>query len=124
MLIMSIRTSIRISKTKWEVNYVFVAVYTTFPNLEEARHFSKKVIEERLGACANIISHVRSIYRWKETIEEKDEVIVWLKTRESLIENVKELLKSVHSYDTPAFAVYKIHTGSEEYLRWLREETA
>ncbi len=106
------------------MNVLFVAVYTTFPNLEDAKHFGIRVIEEHLAACVNIISDVRSIYRWKETIEEENEVIVWVKTRESLVETLEKLLKSVHSYETPAFAVYKIHTGSEEYLQWLRETTA
>ncbi len=102
---------------------MFVAIYTTFPTLEEAKQFGWTVIEKRLGACVNIISDVISFYRWKETIEEENEFIVWLKTRETLVENVEKLLKSVHSYETPAFVVYKIHTGSEEYLNWLSEET-
>ena len=102
---------------------MFVAIYTTFPTLKEASLFSRKAIEERLGACANIISGVKSIYRWNETIEEEEEVIVWLKTRESLVKSVEILLKSVHPYDTPAFVVYKIHTGSEEYLQWIKKET-
>ena len=124
MLIVSLRTSIWLSQTKSEtVNAMYTAIYTTFSTLEEATKFGRNVIEERLGACVNIIPDVISIYRWKENIEEEKEYIVWLKTRESLVERVEELLKLVHSYETPAFAVYKIHSGSEEYLRWLGEET-
>ncbi|MHA1976404.1 MAG: divalent-cation tolerance protein CutA [Candidatus Hodarchaeales archaeon] len=107
-----------------KMNVMYSAIYTTFPTLEQAKKFGRQVIEERLGACVNIISDVTSIYRWKESIEEEKEFIVWLKTRDSLVNRVEKLLKSIHSYEIPAFAVYKIHSGSEKYLQWLSEETA
>ncbi len=102
---------------------MFVAVYTTFASIEDAKAFGRKIVEERLGACVNILPNIISIYRWKENIEEEPEVVVWMKTREVLVQKVKTVLKSIHPYDLPAFAVYKIDTGSEEYLQWLSEET-
>ena len=102
---------------------VFVAIYTTFADIKNAKRFGKKIIEKRLGACVNIISNVLSIYRWEGSIEEELEILVWLKTRENLVPKVEAMLKDMHSYDTPAFVVYKIHTGSEEYLKWLADET-
>ncbi len=122
---MSIRASVWLSKTKTEdAMIMFVAIYTTFADIENAKLFGREVIEKRLGACVNIIPNVISIYRWNEEIEVEPEIIVWLKTREKLVTKVESLLKEIHSYETPAFAVYKIHTGSEEYLKWLGEETS
>ena len=103
---------------------MFVAIYTTFPNDQEARKLGKKLVEERLAACVNILPNITSIYRWNGKIEEDQEVIVWIKTKETLIEEVRKILKKVHSYDVPAFVVYKILTGSEEYLKWMEAETS
>lgn len=102
---------------------MFVAIYTTFPNLEKAKVFGRLLVVDRLAACVNIFPNITSIYRWNGKIEEDQEVIVWLKTRETLIEEVHEKLIKIHSYEVPAFVVYKILTGSEEYLQWIKTET-
>ena len=49
---------------------MFVAVYTTFASIDNAKTFGRRIVEERLGACVNIIPNIVSIYRWKEIIEE------------------------------------------------------
>ncbi len=46
-----------------------VSVYAVFANAEEAERIGRTVIEERLAACINIFSPVRSIYRWQGAIE-------------------------------------------------------
>ncbi len=80
-------------------------------------------MEKKLAACVNIIPEVTSIYRWKGKVVEESEIIMWIKTRKSLIEKIKKLLNEVHSYELPAFVVYNINSGSQEYLRWLNSET-
>ena len=41
-----------------------ISVYAVFANAEEAERIGRVVIEARLAACINILSPVRSIYRW------------------------------------------------------------
>ena len=102
---------------------MFVAIYTTFPDQEKAKEFGRLLVERRLSACVNIIPNITSIYRWNGKIEEDQEFIVWIKTQEVLIEQVRKKLMQVHPYEIPAFAVYKIQEGSEDYLRWIKTET-
>lgn len=40
-----------------------VSVYVIFANADEAERIGRAVVEERLAACINILSPVRSIYR-------------------------------------------------------------
>ena len=40
-----------------------VSVYAVFASGEEAERIGRTVVEERLAACINILSPVRSIYR-------------------------------------------------------------
>ena len=49
-------------------------IYITTENEEEAARIGKKLVEEKLIACVNIIRDVRSIYREGEKIsDESDE---------------------------------------------------
>ncbi|MHA1966857.1 MAG: divalent-cation tolerance protein CutA [Candidatus Hodarchaeales archaeon] len=92
---------------------MFVAVYTTFSDFEEAKMIARMLIERKFVACVNLIPNMLSVYSWKGKIEESNEIIMWCKTREEL----------VHSYDLPAFAVYPIKSGSEPYLKWIIDST-
>jgi periplasmic divalent cation tolerance protein len=102
---------------------MYVAIYTTFESLKEAKEFSHLLLEKKLAACVNLIKDVHSIYRWKGKIEEATEIIVWCKTQDFLIDKIHSLIQEFHSYDLPAFVVYPIHSGSENYLKWITEET-
>ncbi|UCG89735.1 MAG: divalent-cation tolerance protein CutA [Candidatus Heimdallarchaeota archaeon] len=102
---------------------MFVAIYTTFDSLKEAKAFGHLLIEKKLAACVNLIHDVHSIYRWKGKIEEATEIILWCKTQDSLIEEIQAMIQESHPYDLPAFVVYPIHSGSEAYLKWIAEET-
>ena len=59
---------------------MYVALYTTFQDIEEAKKFGRIILDERLAACVNIIPNVISLYRWDEAVQEDKEVIVWIKT--------------------------------------------
>ncbi len=102
---------------------MFIAVYTTFDNIDEAKKIARLLIENKLVACVNLIPNIVSIFPWKGKIEESNEIIMWCKTREELAEEIQSLIKNHHSYDLPAFAVYPIKSGSEAYLNWLMDET-
>ena len=102
---------------------MFVAIYSTFDNIVEAKMISRKLIAEKLVACVNLVPNVVSIYSWMGKIEESEEIIMWCKTCEEKVENIKSVIEKHHSYDIPAFVVYPIKTGSEAYLQWIIDET-
>ncbi|MHA2223823.1 MAG: divalent-cation tolerance protein CutA [Candidatus Hodarchaeales archaeon] len=102
---------------------MFVAIYTTFEKIEDARKIALLLIEEKLVACVNLIPNVHSIYPWKGQIEETTEIIFWCKTQDFLADNIQLLIQEAHPYDLPAFVVYPIHSGSEAYLKWISDET-
>lgn len=98
-------------------------VYTTFPNIEEAKSCARALVEAKLAACVNIVPGVLSIYRWDGGIEEDAEVIAVCKTRRDLVVDVFAAIRRQHPYDTPALAAYDIATGCERYLSWIDEAT-
>ncbi len=98
-------------------------VYVTAGNLEEARRLARKVVEERLAACANVVGEISSFYWWEGKVEEDREVALLLKTREDLVEPLIERTKALHSYTCPCVVAWPLEKGFKPFLAWVREET-
>jgi len=101
-----------------------VLVYTTYPSLVEAERIGRAVLERRLAACVNILPGMVSHYWWQGAIERAEEVVMIIKTRASLAEPVRDAVKEMHSYTTPAILVLPVEGGEPAYLDWLMTETA
>lgn len=101
----------------------FLIVYITCSNLEQAKSIGKTVVEEKLAACANCIPSMQSIYMWKGSLQEDNEVILILKTTSKRISELEKRVKELHSYETPCIIYFKLDGGSKEYLDWISEMT-
>jgi periplasmic divalent cation tolerance protein len=100
-----------------------VFVYTTYPSIVEAEEAGRALIEQHLAACVNILPGMISHYRWQGTIERAEEVVMLIKTRASLAEEVGSRVKARHSYETPAILVLAIESVDQTYLAWVMAET-
>ena len=100
-----------------------VFVYTTWPSLAEAEAAGRKIVEQRLAACVNILPAMISHYWWQGQIERADEVVMLVKTRASLAEGVSAAVKELHSYTTPCVMVLPVESAEPAYQRWIAEET-
>ena len=99
----------------------YVAVFITAPSREEAEKIAKKLIEEKLAACVNIASEVKSFFWWKEKLEEAEEALLIIKTRLDRFQKLIESVKQVHSYTVPEMIAMPIIAGNESYLEWIDE---
>ena len=54
---------------------------------------------------------------------EVQEALLIIKTQASLVEEVTNLVKTVHSYDVPEVIALPIIGGNPEYLAWINAET-
>ena len=88
--------------------------------VEEAPALARMLVEQRLAACVNILPGARSVYRWKENIEEAEEAMLVIKTTAANILLVEEALKSLHSYELPEFVVLDVDGVSDAYLQWIQ----
>jgi periplasmic divalent cation tolerance protein len=100
-----------------------VVVLVTCGSEEEALKIGRALVEERLAACANLVSPVRSIYRWEGKICDEREWLLILKTRQERFKQLEEKVKSLHSYSVPEIISIPILEGSSPYLDWVREMT-
>ncbi len=102
----------------------FVSLYITAPGAAEAESMARTLVAERLVACVNIVPGAVSIYRWEGELQRDHEVVMFAKTRRTLVERVRERVEALHGYDVPCVVALPIVGGNPDYLRWLAEETA
>ncbi len=103
---------------------MYYLVYITCSNFEEAKKIGRKLIEERLAACVNIIEKINSIFWWQGKIEDTNESLLIAKTNEKNLDDLINRVKELHSYTIPAILAIKIEKGYEAFLRWLDKETS
>ena len=97
-----------------------ILIYITCPNKEEAEKIVKLLLKKKLIACANIFP-IKSFYHWKGKIENDQEFVSILKTKEENWEKVKEEVKRVHSYDVPCIIKLNVE-ANEEFANWVNTE--
>jgi periplasmic divalent cation tolerance protein len=103
----------------------FRVVLVTCATLEEARKIARGVVEKRLAACVNVVTHaVESFYTWEGKLENSSEYLLIMKTREERLEELKKEVLALHSYDTPEFVAVPIVSGAEKYLEWVENSVA
>jgi periplasmic divalent cation tolerance protein len=96
-----------------------ILVYITAKDKDQAKTIGRKLVEEKLAACVNIIDGMESIYWWEEKVCEDRETVLIVKTRESLLDKLTARVKSLHSYECPCVVALRIAGGNEDYLRWI-----
>jgi periplasmic divalent cation tolerance protein len=100
-----------------------VIVTTTTDNEEAARDLAARAVAAKLGACAQLVGPITSVYRWEGEVRTEPEWRVEIKTAADRVPPLVALLKSAHSYDVPEIIATPIEGGSAEYLDWLVAET-
>jgi periplasmic divalent cation tolerance protein len=101
-----------------------VLVLTTAPDDERAEAWARTLVEERLAACVNVHGPMTSFYRWKGVVERDAERQVVIKTTRERVATLRERLRELHSYELPEFVVLSVEDGSDEYLKWVVEQTS
>ena len=100
-----------------------VSVYVVFSDAEEAERIGRRVVEERLAACINMLAPVRSIYSWQDGIETAEEVAAILKTTHERTEALMARIAALHSYDVPCITAWPVERVLAGYARWVEDST-
>jgi periplasmic divalent cation tolerance protein len=100
-----------------------VIVLTTAPAGERAESWARTLVEERLAACVNVHGPMLSFYRWKGVVERDAERQIVIKTTRERVSMLRARLRELHSYELPEFVVLAVEDGSDEYVKWVVEQT-
>jgi periplasmic divalent cation tolerance protein len=100
-----------------------VLVLITVPSREEAEKIARRVVEDRLAACVNIIPQVRSLFSWEGKLSQEDEVLLVVKSRRSRFPELAGTVKELHSYSVPEIIAIPVLEGTADYLQWIVDVT-
>lgn len=99
-----------------------VIVQTTISNEEEAKKIAKMLIQDKLAACVQL-KDIESLYNWDGKLCCERETLLSIKTKKELFSKVKSKILELHSYDTPEIIELDISNISEDYLKFIKENT-
>ena len=94
-------------------------VLTAFGGMKSAERMARSLVSAKLAACATAVPGAVSYYRWKNRTERSKEVLLLIKTKQSLWPRLLAHLKKNHPYDVPEILAIPASKGSREYLSWL-----
>ncbi len=101
-------------------NYCIIT--TTIDDENIADQISTTLLQNHLVACVQSHS-IQSKYHWNGTLETTEEILLQMKTKASLFEEVKVQIEALHSYEVPEIIMTPILNGNHNYLKWIDEET-
>ena len=101
----------------------FIVVYVTAGSPAEGDRLARALVDERLAACVNRIGPVQSVYRWEGKLEQSEEQLLIIKTQRRLFAALEKRVRELHSYSVPEIVALPIIEGSQDYLRWLGDQT-
>ena len=97
----------------------FILVLVTASDTQEAEVIAMKLIGAGLAPCVNILPACTSIYQWKGKVRTDAEVLMLIKSRKDLFEELQSLVKASHSYDVPEILAVDLVKISNEYGAYL-----
>jgi periplasmic divalent cation tolerance protein len=105
------------------VNDAICEVVVTADDEEWLLDLTRALVRDRLVACGQHLTPVRSVYRWEGAVEESVETRVALHTRTTLVSAVIERVRTEHPYDVPCVIALPVGQANPDYLAWVLEST-
>ncbi|MBU0975425.1 MAG: divalent-cation tolerance protein CutA [Patescibacteria group bacterium] len=96
-------------------------LFLTCANKDEAEKIKKVLHEKKLVVCAKMCS-VSSSFLWNGKVDNANEVMLIMDSREDLFEQVETEIRKVHSYDTFVLLSVPVTRSSKGIREWIDEE--
>jgi periplasmic divalent cation tolerance protein len=101
-----------------------ILVLTTTDSSELAQEIACALVESHEAACVNIISGIRSIYRWEGSLFDEREYLLLIKSSKEKFDAIRATILLLHSYEVPEIIAVPITAGDSNYLAWLQSSVS
>lgn len=103
-------------------DFDYCVVLITVPNEEQGELIADRLLEGKLAACVNRVPKVVSRFWWEGKIDSEEEMMLVVKTKASVLDELGRVVREAHSYDVPEIIALPIVWGSSSYLDWMQAE--
>ncbi len=100
----------------------YIQVITTFETKSDAERTARSILEKRYAACIQVIGPIASMYWWNDRIENSEEYLCIIKSRDDLFTELEQIIKKLHPYDVPEILSVPLLDGNSDYLEWMSKE--
>ena len=100
------------------MNEILVLNTTDTPEL--AQKIASALVSSDEAACVNIVSGIRSVYRWEGKLCDETECMLIIKSTSDRFDAIKARIRELHTYQLPEVIAIEITAGDPSYLEWLR----
>lgn len=94
-------------------------VLVTVPDEVTGQSLVRRLVEEEVVACGNIVPGITSVYRWQGRVEQDTEALVVFKTTAAGAERLVRRVPELHPYDVPEVLVLPVEAGHRPYMEWI-----
>ena len=101
-----------------------ISVMTTVDKRETLEEIGRSLLAKGLVACLQIVGPIKSVYWWKGRLEEAEEWIGIMKTRDELYSEVEREIRAAHPYEVPEIAAIETNLVLPAYAKWVEDETS
>ncbi len=98
-----------------------IIVLITARDKKEADKIAEKLIRDKLAACVNIVSGIKSLFWWQGKVDRAKETLLIVKSRKEKFAKIVRSVKANHSYAVPEIIAIPIASGFKPYLEWIDE---
>ena len=100
----------------------YIVVTTLCDKEDIANNIINSLLEKKLVSGSQV-SKVHSKYWWNNVLEESDEFKLEFRTKESLFKDIENEIKKEHDYQVAEISYYEIKNASDEFKKWIDENT-
>ena len=100
----------------------YVMIEVAFNSEEEVELIKERLLKEKLVASLQVIVSDSS-WNYNGELESDKEYLVFMKTKEFLVNEVYKVIKEIHSYEVFEYAIFPLTSPSKDYLDWIDKET-
>jgi periplasmic divalent cation tolerance protein len=103
------------------MNGKHIVVFITVDSEDQAKRISDVLLQKKLIACVNIVRDIRSFFWWKGQVDSCSELLMIMKSRGELLDNIVDEVRRHHNYEVPEIVAMPIVGGNSLYLQWIDE---
>ena len=94
-------------------------IQTTTDSIKTAESISELLVNNNASPCVQIISNVKSVYRWENKFEQSSEILLLIKTIPEKIQQCKDIILKHHNYDVPELITLDGDIIEDNYEAWF-----
>lgn len=98
-----------------------VLILSAYPRRPAAEWAAKRLVEERVLACATVLPGGRAFYVWNGRSHADPSTLLFAKTTASRAREAVRRIRETHPDRVPEILVFDVKGGEESYLAWIEE---